>query len=65
MAIPIESGKISVQVGDVDGDGKQDLTIITGNTTKAITVYDVKKLSIDVVEMIITVLVATGLLTVI
>ncbi len=52
----------NIQLGDVDGDGNQDVTITTGNKKQAkITIYDVKQAAYDVVKIIVSVLVAMGI----
>ena len=52
---------LSIKLGDVDGDGKQDVTIYTHNKTSKITIYDVKQAGLRVVEIIAAVLAALGI----
>ena len=53
---------LNIQLGDVDGDGNQDVTVSVGDKKKAkITIYDVKQAAYDVVKIVISVLVAMGI----
>ena len=55
----------NIQIGDVDGDGKQDVTITTtGDKVTKITIHDIKKAVMDVGKIIISVLVAMGIIQV-
>ena len=55
---------LSVKLGDVDGDGKQDVTVYqNGGKIARFTIYDAKKAVIDIVEMVVSVLVSWGLIT--
>lgn len=50
---------LSIQFGDVDGDGKQDVTVVTHD--KRLTIYDVKQAALRIVEIIAAVLAALGI----
>lgn len=50
---------LKIQFGDVDGDGKQDVTVLTND--KRITVHDVKQAALRIVEIIAAVLAALGI----
>lgn len=53
----------NIQIGDVDGDGKQDVTVSTGGKKIAnFTIYDVKRTLADIGKIIVSVLVAMGIL---
>ena len=55
----------NIQIGDVDGDGKQDVTVTTANKKTKITIYDVKNLAYDLGKMIVSVLIALGIVQVV
>ena len=56
----------NIQIGDVDGDGKQDVTITSGgDKIIKITIHDVKKAILDIGKIILSVLVAMGIIQVI
>lgn len=50
---------LSIQFGDVDGDGKQDVTVVTHD--KKLTIYDVKQAALRIVEIVAAVLAALGI----
>ncbi len=50
---------LSIQFGDVDGDGKQDVTVVTHD--KRITIYDVKQAALRIAEIIAAVVAALGI----
>lgn len=50
---------LKIQFGDVDGDGKQDVTVVTEN--KKITIYDVKQAALRIAEIVAAVLAALGI----
>ncbi len=53
---------LNIQLGDVDGDGNQDVTVSVGDKKKAkITIYDVKQTVYDVIKIVISVLAALGI----
>lgn len=55
----------NIQIGDVDGDGKQDVTVTSGNKKTKITIYDVKKAAYDIGKIIVSVLIALGIVQVV
>lgn len=52
---------LKIELGDVDGDGKQDVTVYTHNKTARVTLYDVKQSAIRIVEIVAAVLAAIGI----
>lgn len=50
---------MSIQFGDVDGDGKQDVTVVTHD--KRLTIHDVKAAALRIVEIVAAVLAALGI----
>ena len=50
---------LSIQFGDVDGDGKQDVTVVTHD--KKFTIYDVKQAVLRLAEIVAAVLAALGI----
>ena len=51
----------NISIGDVDGDGKQDVTVTTADRKTKITIYDVKKAAYDIGKIIVSVLIALGI----
>ena len=52
---------LKIELGDVDGDGKQDVTVYTHNKTARLTVYDVKQVGLRIVEIVAAILAALGI----
>lgn len=52
---------LKIELGDVDGDGKQDVTVYTHNKTARVTLYDVKQSALRIVEIVAAVLAALGI----
>lgn len=53
---------LNIQLGDVDGDGNQDVTVSVGDKKKAkITIYDVKQAAADIIKIVISALIALGI----
>lgn len=50
---------LSIHFGDVDGDGRQDVTVTTND--KKMTIHDVKQAALRIVEIIAAVLAALGI----
>ena len=50
---------LTIQFGDVDGDGKQDVIVHTND--KQITIKDVKQAALRIVEIVAAVLAALGI----
>lgn len=52
---------LKIELGDVDGDGKQDVTVYTHNKTARMTIYDIKQAGLRIVEIIAAIVAAMGI----
>ena len=51
---------LKIQLGDIDGDGKQDVTVTTKGGQK-MTIYAVREAAVRIVEIVAAIIAALGI----